>query len=106
MLRFLPFDISKDDVMSHYPLVDFLSPQQCYDQISTDINIICPNLEFARVIAAASSSYKKAKSFYVFMLAERSAHLCDYETRYCPLYAYHSYDLDVINFHSPNLGSM
>ena len=44
-------------------------------------------------------------SLYVLMLSQKTAHVCDYETTYCPLYAYHTYDLDLINYNSATLGS-
>eukprot|EP01127_Copromyxa_protea_P021382 TRINITY_DN7334_c0_g1_i2.p1 TRINITY_DN7334_c0_g1~~TRINITY_DN7334_c0_g1_i2.p1 ORF type:complete len:416 (+),score=66.97 TRINITY_DN7334_c0_g1_i2:406-1653(+) len=98
--QFKPFNITKEEILSKYPLIDFFSPQQCYDQISSDIHIICPNLELVKGFSASDS----IKGGYLFMIEQRSDHLCDYETKYCPLYSYHTYDLDVLSYNSENLG--
>jgi carboxylesterase type B len=78
-------------VMSLYPLSDFDSPQQAYDQISADSLVICPNL-------IEASLRGQVATIYSYLATIRPPlPFCIVSTSYCSRYAFHTFDLFLLD---------
>ena len=61
--KFSPWGPSfADSVLALYNVSDFLSVQQHYDSVSSDIHVICGNLEIAKMIA---TNQENSVYFYI-----------------------------------------
>lgn len=77
-----------------YPLHQFVSPQQCYDSISADIGDICGNLKLAQLLSPYITS---PLYFYIATQFPYKPMCLDDAGVYCSRYAFHTFDLDVVN---------
>lgn len=78
-------------VMSLYPLSEFDSPQQAYDQISADSLVICPNL------AEANWRGQTATIYSYLATIQPPLPFCIVSISYCSRYAFHTFDLFLLD---------
>lgn len=96
-----------EEVIGYYPITQrYVSVQQCYDDLSADINVKCGNIDNA---IRASQQFQSPIYFYVStqfpshpfcvpfisgsLSQPRKEKMSLSESPYCARYAYHTWDL-------------
>jgi len=90
-----------DEVIAQYPFDAFVSFQEDYDSISSDLHFICGNLWQAR---NAVKSFKSP--VYTYIVTQFPSSPCPFNPVYASRYAFHLWDLFALNLDNgiPDIG--